>query len=153
MVHQELGMPELSKVLTTEDLQRRGGVTSLDLSPYVAIIAGVREQGGVGGVLTLGEEESQRTEKRRMSMAAKQLGVQLTWRSSSPGQLRFVVNEHGQPVPGSRTRRTAADRQVEQTVIDAVMTPEVAEVTDTTALPADDGAVSTSRGGRRRRTS
>jgi hypothetical protein len=146
-------MPELTKVLTSEDLQRRGGVTSLDLSPYVAIIAGVREQSGVGGVLTLGEDESQRTEKRRMSMAAKQLGVQLTWRSSAAKQLRFVVNEHGQPVPGSRARRTAADRQVEQNVIDAVMTPEVADVTDTEALPADDGTAPVPQGGRRRRTS
>lgn len=142
-------MPELTRVLTTEELQRRGTVSALDLSPYLAIIAGVREQGGVGGVLTLGEDESQRTEKRRMSLAAKQLGVQLTWRSASPRQLRFVLNEPGQPVPGSRPRRTAADRQLEQTVIDAVMTPEVADVTDTTVLPTDTEAAPP-RGGRRR---
>jgi hypothetical protein len=147
-------MPELTKVLTTEDLQRRGAISALDLASYVAIIAGIREQGGVGGVLTLGEEERQRTEKRRMSMAAKQLGLQLTWRSSSPGQLRFVLSEAGQPVPGSRPRRRSpAELAVEQTVIDAVMTPEVAEVTDTTALPADDRSPAAPRGGRRRRAS
>jgi hypothetical protein len=146
-------MPELTKVLLPEDLQRRGAVSALDLSPYLAILAGVREQGAVGGILTLAEDESQRTEKRRMSMAAKQLGVQLTWRSSSPGQLRFVLSEAGQPAPGSRPRRSAADRWVKQTVIDAVMTPEVADVTNTTALPADDYSRAAPRGGRRRRTS
>src|SRR6266508_4804368 len=115
--NKEPAMPELTKVLTTEDLQRHGGIGALDLSPYLAIIAGVREQGGVGGVLTLGEDESQRTEKRRMTLAAKQLGLELTWRSSTPGQLRFVLSEEGQPAPGSRPRRSAADRQLEQTVI------------------------------------
>ena len=104
------------------------------------------------GVLTLGADESQRREKRRLSIAARQLGVQLTWRSASPGRLRFVLSDAGQPVPGSRPRRSAADRQVEQTVIDAVMTPEVAGVTDTRAVPADDGAAPARRGGRRRTT-
>jgi hypothetical protein len=147
-------MPELTKVLSSEDLQRRGAISALDLSPYIAIVAGVREKGGVGGVLTLAEDERQRTEKRRMSIAAKQLGVQLTWRSSSPGQLRFVLAEAGQPAPGSRPRRRSpAEVAVEQTVIDAVMTPEVADVTDTTALPADDRSPAAPRGGRRRRAS
>lgn len=101
-------MPELMRILTDEDLARRGAVSRLDLSAYLTIIDAVREQGGAGGLIDLLAGESQRTEKRRLSLAAKERGLQLTWRSSQPGQLRFVLAEEGQPAPGSRKRRERA---------------------------------------------
>jgi len=103
-------MPELTRILTEEDLARRGAVSRLDLSSYLAMIDAVRSQAGLGGEVTLGEGESQRTEKRRLSTAAKERGLTLTWRSSRPGQLRFVLAEEGQPAPGSRKRREPAPK-------------------------------------------
>jgi hypothetical protein len=101
-------MPELAKVLTTEDLSRRSAVSRLDLSAYLSLIDAVRRQRGVGGEVTLNEGESQRTEKRRLSLAAKEQGYRLVWRRAPPGQLRFVLAEEGQPVPGGRPRRVQA---------------------------------------------
>src|SRR3712207_8561656 len=49
-------------------------------TPYMEIIDEVSRQGGLGGELTLNSGESQRTEKRRLSIAAKQRNVKLTWR-------------------------------------------------------------------------
>jgi hypothetical protein len=101
----EVAMPTLTKILTDEDVQHQNRMQRIDLTPYLATLDAVREQAGVGGILTLSEGESQRTEKRRMSTAAKARGLHLTWRSSQPGQLRFVVAENGQRAPGSRARR------------------------------------------------
>ena len=149
-------MPELVQVLGEEDLARRGTGVGLDLTPYFSIIDSIREQGGVGAQLRLEEGETQRTVKRRMSVAAKQRGYELVWRKSQNGQLRFVLAEPGQPRPGGRPRRTSAERQDEQTTIEAVMTEDVAEVTDTTARVEDldtteaaTGPVGRRRSGRR----
>ena len=103
-------MPQLAKVLTEEDLHRgrAAGGGALDLAPYMDIIDNIREQGGVGGTLSLSEDESQRTEKRRMSVAAKERGLKLVWRRASERQLRFVLAEEGQPTPGGRPRRSNA---------------------------------------------
>ena len=98
-------MPQLTHVLTDEELERGRRVGGMDLAPYLAIITTIREQGGRGGVLTLGEGENQRTEKRRMSVAAKQQGLELTWRKAPEGQLRFVLAEPGQPRPDGRRRQ------------------------------------------------
>ena len=98
-------MPQLARVLREEDL--RGGATTsrMDLTPYIGLLETVRSQDGLGGQLTLDEGESQRTEKRRLSIAAKQQGYKLQWRKSRPGELRFVLAQDGQPMPGSRKRR------------------------------------------------
>ncbi len=130
-------MPRLESVLTREDLERRGTASGLNLSSYFALLDAVREQGGVGATVRLGEGESQRTEKRRLSVAAKRRGYDLVWRTSAPNTLRFVLAESGQPPPGGRRRRPPAERQAEQTAIDAVMTADVAEVTATTAAPEE----------------
>jgi hypothetical protein len=98
-------VPSLNKVLQPEDLARGGIVSRMDLSPYLDIIESIRSEGGVGGEVTLQEEESKRTEKRRLSIAAKQLGTKVTWRKGEDGVLRFVLSEPGQPVPGGRARR------------------------------------------------
>ncbi len=144
-------MPQLTKVLTEEELQRRSATSGgIDMTPYMAILDQVREQGGVGATLSLGEGENQRSEKRRLSVAAKERGYELTWRKSGPGMLRFVVAAPGQPRPGARKRRAPAEVAAEQTTIDAVMTEDVAEVTDTDAA-VDEMAVAAAPKGRRGR--
>jgi hypothetical protein len=98
-------VPSLSKVLQQEDMARGGHVTRMDLSPYLEIIASIRSEGGVGGEVQLQEAERKRVEKRRLSIAAKQLGTKVTWRKGQDSVLRFVLSEPGQPVPGGRARR------------------------------------------------
>ena len=119
--------------------------------PYLELLSTVKQQ-GVGGIVTLGEEESQRTEKRRLSIASKQQGYRLIWRRSEPRQLRFVLAEEGQRAPGSRQRRTPADQQVEQLVAEAVMTDDVAAVTEATPTAAAEATPAPqAKNGRRRR--
>lgn len=143
-------MPELSRVLKEEDFRRGRPATSADLTPYMDIIDAIREEGGVGGRLTLWEGESQRAEKRRMSMAARERGYQLTWRKAAPGELRFVLGTPGEPPPGGRTRRTPMP-STEQVAVEAIMTEDVAAVTGTTAAPAGAEPAAEPRGRRRRR--
>ncbi len=99
-------MPALEKVLRAEDLKHgRAGGGGLDLTPYEAMIDAVRAEGGVGGLITLETGESQRTEKRRLSVAAKHHGYTLVWRTAPERKLRFVLATPGEPVPGGRPRR------------------------------------------------
>ena len=144
-------MPQLEHVLTQEDLTRRGTGGGPDLTLYMDIIDTLREQEGVGGVLSLDEGESQRTVKRRMSIAAKERDYQLTWRKAPEGQLRFVLAAPGEAPPDGRRRRTPSDQQAEQVASDAVMTDDVAEVTDTRAAPGESEPVATPRRRGRRR--
>ncbi len=101
-------MPQLTKVLTEADLRAARARPVMDLTPYLEVIDSITRQGGVGGEAALSDNESQRTEKRRLSLAAKQRGLELTWRKSPPGQLRFVLSAPGQQVPGGRRRREAS---------------------------------------------
>ncbi len=101
----ETRMPQLAKVLTQEDMSRGTTTARMDLSAYVDIIESIRSQDGVGGEVELSDGESQRAEKRRLSLAAKQAGMNLTWRKSRDGTLRFVLSEPGGAVPGGRPRR------------------------------------------------
>ena len=129
-------MPELTRVLTVDDFRRRAPTGQLDLSDYLAIMETVRQQGGRGGTVTLGADEQQRTEKRRLSLAAKAQGYNLTWRKSAPGELRFVLAEPGQPSPGSRRRRTPAERPPDEPLtVDAVVAEDPAGVSGTTTTP------------------
>ena len=98
-------MPQLARVLREEDMRGGTNTSRMDLTPYIGLLETVRSQDGLGGMLTLEEGESQRAEKRRLSIAAKQQGYKLTWRKSGPGELRFVLGQDGQPMPGSRKRR------------------------------------------------
>jgi hypothetical protein len=97
-------MPQLTRVLTADDLRRAEAGSRMDLTPYLAIIDEAA-RGGVGGELTLEESESQRTEKRRLSLAAKAHGYALTWRRAPARELRFVLYRPGEPRPGGRQRR------------------------------------------------
>ena len=97
-------MPELARVLAEEDLKRGALGSHVDLAPYLAIVDEVAS-GGVGGLLALEDGESQRAAKRRMSLAAKERGYELTWRKSGTGELRFVLARPGEMRPGGRQRR------------------------------------------------
>lgn len=97
-------MPVLSRTLTQEDVKAAGPVSRQDLTPYIEMIDTVRE-GGVGGIVTLGEGEARRTEKRRLSLAAKKRKLKLTWRKAADSQqLRFVIAAEGENTPGGRKR-------------------------------------------------
>ena len=100
-------MPTLAKILTESDLTRSRAQTGLDLGPYLDIIESVSGGSGVGGEVQLTPSESQRTEKRRLTLAAKQKGFSLTWRKSPQGVLRFVLSRAGSLPPGGRKRRRA----------------------------------------------
>lgn len=100
-------MPKLEKILKESDLTAARVSAGMDLSPYLSIIDSVKHEGGVGGEVLLNPGESQRTEKRRLSLAAKQRGYTLTWRKARQGGLKFVLSLPGQPVPGGRRRRKA----------------------------------------------
>ncbi len=143
-------MPRLDQVLREEDLQRGRAAVRIDLTPYVQLIDTIREQGGVGAVLSLEEGEQQRTQKRRLSLAAKERGYRVIWRTAPPSQLRFVLARPGEPAPGGRRRRAAAERQAEQTTVRAVMTEDVANVTGTAAAEGEKNGP-TARAARRRR--
>lgn len=98
-------MPQLTTVLTQDDLARRSNFHQMDLAPYRDIIEQIRTHAGVGGEVELLGGESQRAEKRRLSLVAKQVGPELELRKSDASILRFVLAEPGQPIPGSRPRR------------------------------------------------
>ena len=107
-------MPTLAKVLTADDLRAGARQTHIDLSEYYELIDAVCRQAGHGGIITLGDGESQRTEKRRLSIAAKERGLKLTWRKSAPGELRFVLSDPASRPPDGRRRRGPADGQQAQ---------------------------------------
>ena len=98
-------MPQLTRVLTEEDVRRRQPGRNIDFTPYLALLDAVQAHGGVGAQLSLAEGEKQRTEKRRLSLAAKERGLKLTWRKSDAGELRFVLSGEGEPIPGGRPRQ------------------------------------------------
>ncbi len=100
-------MPQLTKVLSESDVTAQRARPVMDLAPYLEIVERIIHQGGVGGEVSLTNNESQRTEKRRLSLAAKQRGYKLTWRKSPRGQLRFVLSAPGEQAPGGRRRRGA----------------------------------------------
>jgi hypothetical protein len=76
----------------------------MDLTPYFSILDEVAQRGGVGGEVALLTDERQRTEKRRLSIAAKQRALKLTWRKSREGVLRFVLSTPGSVPPDGRRR-------------------------------------------------
>lgn len=107
-------MPTISKVLTQEELKAEKPRATMDLAPYKKIITAVTSKGGVGASVKLGPDESQRTEKRRLSIAAKEKGYILVWRKSNDGHLRFVLHREGEPVPGGRKKKEPTSEEPSQ---------------------------------------
>jgi hypothetical protein len=101
-------MPKVTKILTDADLSAARARPVMDLTPYLEIVDAIGKQGGVGAEVNLAPGESQRTEKRRLSLAAKQRGLKLTWRKSGAGELKFVLASEGEQAPGGRRRRKAS---------------------------------------------
>jgi hypothetical protein len=101
-------MPVLANLLTLESLRsqrRSNALYDLTLTPYFEIIDTIQGSGGVGGELELQPGEQRRTEKRRLSLAAKRRNLRLAWRSAPDGMLRFVIAPIGASLPGGRSRR------------------------------------------------
>ena len=84
-------MPTFRKLSSEElmALQRRGPRPPIDLTEYVDFLQELSP--GEGGSLELEDGESQRTVKRRISMAATRLKKDIRWRKSQNGVLRFEV--------------------------------------------------------------
>ena len=72
--------------LTKEDFERRQPISRIDLSEYMDVINQAVAGEGTGGVVELDDPEQKRTEKRRMTLAAKEMGGTLTAQSHGPGQ-------------------------------------------------------------------
>ncbi len=89
--------------LGKDSFQRgRGNAKSrkLDLTPYLEMVQG--REVGEGGMLTLEDEDQQRTTKRRLTIAAHQHGFGVKWRSAPAGQLRFQLVEPGKSPPSRK---------------------------------------------------
>ncbi len=101
----------LIKVLRAEDLAKREAV-SVDLTPYKAILQDALNR-GLGAEVEPSEGENIRTMRRRFSLAAKELELELAWRGrtqqkrTGSSTSRFVLRPAGAPVPfpGARTLR------------------------------------------------
>jgi hypothetical protein len=97
-------MPELERHLDDEDLRRAPPISKVDLAPYLHLLDEARAEGKRGSMIRLLENEQPRTEKRRFTAAAKELGLKLTWRKAPEGRLKYVLSGEGEPVPGARKR-------------------------------------------------
>jgi len=63
--------------------------THVDLTPYLDFLREI--DSGEGGELAVGEGESQRAEKRRLTTAAKQLNRTIRYRRGSKDLIRFEL--------------------------------------------------------------
>lgn len=111
-------MPKLQQVYSEDQMRTARAKVVMDLAPYLEIIDSIKSQQGVGGEVSLDDDESQRTEKRRLSLAAKERKYRLTWMKAGERRLRFVLASEGQPTPGGRRRRateTPTDEQPAET--------------------------------------
>lgn len=85
----------LGEVLTAEDLRgSKGNVSAYDATKYEAVIREASTR-GVGGIVILDDGDVRRTEKRRLSVAAKATGHTLKWRKGERGTLRFLLDGAG----------------------------------------------------------
>ena len=99
-------MPEWERELNPEDIERRAPTPKEgELKPYMAIIDNAKQTTIRGGVVKLLPEDKQRTVKRRLSVAARQQGFNLTWRKSPvEGRLLFVLTQGDETPPGVTKR-------------------------------------------------
>jgi hypothetical protein len=86
-------LPTFRRLSTEEIAAQRpqGSRPPVDLSPYLAFLRDFSS--GEIGEITLGEAESQRVVKHRLSLAASQLKKPIRWRGSDDRLIRFEVRE------------------------------------------------------------
>jgi len=83
-------MPEFRSPLSSEDLKkRRGRTTRIDLEPYREYLSTIEP--GYAGYLSLGDNETKATIKRRVSLAAAQLNKKIKYLRSDENELLFEV--------------------------------------------------------------
>lgn len=90
-------MPTFQK-LTEEEVKARSarGSNEEALRPYVDALRGFAK--GEWIVVKLGADEVQRTEKRRLSIAASSLGMKLKWkRTKGEGEIVFEITDTKAP--------------------------------------------------------
>ncbi len=87
---EETVVPTFEK-LSEAEVQKLGKrrAPALDLSEYVTFLDTLKV--GDWGRISLAEGESQRTVKRRLTMASKQRGVTVKYRRSPEGQVLFQI--------------------------------------------------------------
>jgi hypothetical protein len=98
-------MVKLGKVISLNDLAARKKRPVMDYSAYFFMIEQIIKDSGCGGMADLDEGDNARTERRRLSLAAKQLGYNLAWRKSEPKTLKFVIWKDGEKRPGGRRKK------------------------------------------------
>ena len=99
-------MARVRQVLTDEDFKREAPSARMDLTAELDTLSDIRNQGGKGAIIDLEKEDNVRSVKRRYSLAAKQLGLNLRWRTPPKGEnaLKFSLWKEGEPIPGGRAR-------------------------------------------------
>ena len=104
-------MPIIAKLLTVEELKRAAPVSQQDLSEYISLLKQVADSGNAGADLSLGTGEDQRTEKRRLTLAAKAIDKVVVWRKAPKGTMRFVLTSKGEQAPGARAKRGSKSKK------------------------------------------
>jgi hypothetical protein len=95
-------MPKLIASRSAEEFKTQIRASNIDLSFYIDELQELQTDGKVEGTWELLEEETQRVEKRRFTVAAKQMGLATAWKTAPEGELRLVLAPIGEPLPGSR---------------------------------------------------
>lgn len=95
-------MPKLIASRGADELRSQTRATNIDLSFYITELQELQADGKVEGTWELLEGESPRVEKRRFTLAAKQLGLVTAWKTALERELRLVLAPEGEPLPGSR---------------------------------------------------
>ena len=95
-------MPKLIASRAAEELRSQARATNIDLSFYIEELQELQADGKVEGTWELLKGETPRAEKRRFTMAAKQLGLVTAWKKASGREIKLVLAPEGEPLPGSR---------------------------------------------------
>ena len=104
-------MARVRQVLQDEDFKRAAPSERMDLTAQLDELSDIRNQGGKGALIDLEEGDNVRSIKRRYSLAAKSLGLNLRWRTAPEGSLKFSLWMEGEPAPGGRARSGGSQRK------------------------------------------
>jgi hypothetical protein len=95
-------MPKLVASRGAEELRKQGRASNVDLGFYTNELEELQREGKVEGTWELVKDEKQRVEKRRFTLAARQLGLEIAWKKAGDREIRLVLAPEGEPLPGSR---------------------------------------------------